>query len=225
MISVRRPLTLLWHLTIARVAIGGLVGVAAVGSYGALGGTIGGLGIAEASAKVARLIDLPDPAAILGARSPGGRDAGAMFTTKPARERLASRPRVPVPGAPRERVLSNVRERPSIGWAPPYVELPATPLAFGPGVPVGDVPLTPAALGPLPSGGGFTPTPFIPGGGTGGGGGGTGGGGGGGGDDVVPPPAVPEPATWATMILGFLMVGGALRRVARRRAAGADAAA
>ncbi|MBB3693415.1 PEPxxWA-CTERM sorting domain-containing protein [Sphingomonas sp. BK580] len=219
MTSWRRPLTVLWQFTIARVAVGGLVGVAAVGSYGAMGGTIGGLGIADASAKVARLVDLPDPSAILGARSPGGRDAGAMFTTKPAKQRLASRPRVPLPGAPSERVLSNVRERPSIGWAPPYVELPETPLAFAPGVPVGDVPLTPAALGPLPPGGGFTPsTPFIP-------GGGTGGGGGGGGDIVTPPPAVPEPATWATMILGFLMVGGALRRVARRRAAEADAAA
>ncbi|MGK6321927.1 PEPxxWA-CTERM sorting domain-containing protein [Sphingomonas sp. DT-51] len=220
--SWRRPLTLLWQFTLARVAVGGLVGVAAVGSYGALGGTVGGLGIADASAKVARLVDLPDPSAILGARSPGGRDAGAMFTTKPARQRLASRPRVPLPSAPRERVLSNVRERPSIGWAPPYVELPATPLAFGPATPIGDVPLTPVALGPLPPGGGFTPTtPFVP-----GGGGGGNGGGGGGGDEVIPPvPAVPEPATWATMILGFLMVGAALRRVGRRGAAEAKPAA
>lgn len=38
-------------------------------------------------------------------------------------------------------------------------------------------------------------------------------------DDILPPPptgAVPEPATWAMMIGGFGLVGGAMRRRARR---------
>lgn len=34
-----------------------------------------------------------------------------------------------------------------------------------------------------------------------------------------PPPAVPEPATWLTMILGFGLVGGAMRREKRKGAA------
>jgi len=34
--------------------------------------------------------------------------------------------------------------------------------------------------------------------------------------DLVPPPAVPEPATWAMMIVGFGLIGGVMRRRTRQ---------
>jgi hypothetical protein len=69
---------------------------------------------------------------------------------------------------------------------------------------------TPRPLGraSIPPGSGIV-VPF------GGGAGGGGGGGGGGEPDSTPPsetPAVPEPATWAMMLLGFGMTGWMLRR-------------
>ena len=78
-----------------------------------------------------------------------------------------------------------------------------------------------------PGGGNPTPDPFLvglltggggggdgSGGGGGGGSGGGGGGGGGGGNPPPPPPisAVPEPDSWAMMILGMGLAGAALRR-------------
>ena len=66
-------------------------------------------------------------------------------------------------------------------------------------------------------------TPVIGGGGGGSGGGGSGGGGGGGGGISVPPPvppvvnAIPEPSTWALLLLGFAAVGASLRRTNANR--------
>jgi hypothetical protein len=85
----------------------------------------------------------------------------------------------------------------------------------------------PAVFIPFPGGGIFFPGGGGPGGGGGGPGGGGGGPGGGGGGPPPPPPppppptptpfsAVPEPGTWAMMLLGFGMIGLTLRR---RRAA------
>ncbi len=117
---------------------------------------------------------------------------------------------------------------------------PLTPSAFAarvPGAPSASVPASPTTSGfqPLglannsPLGTGNTPSGIggVPGGGgapSGGGptapGGSTGGGGGG-----APPPnptgAVPEPATWLTMILGFGVVGAIMRQAQRRRYAAA----
>lgn len=81
----------------------------------------------------------------------------------------------------------------------------------------------PAAAGVLVGGGG-------PGSGAGGGGGGTvpPGGGGGvvppGGGGGTPPPAVPEPTTWSMMLLGFGLLGTALRSRPARKAAAATRA-
>lgn len=71
----------------------------------------------------------------------------------------------------------------------------------------------------------FIPAPGLGGGGGGlpggGGGGGGGTGGGGGGETVIPPApppgAVPEPATWAQLIVGFGVIGGASRVAWRQR--------
>lgn len=158
-----------------------------------------------------------DPSSILGQRSPGARGAAgfskdklAMVKTPPYTQ-VASIPGTP----PSQRVLSG--GRPGI---PGVVPSAATPLASYPNF------VSPAGSAPGASGAGVTAPGFIgPGGGLvpgGIGGGGAGGGvvppGGGGG--VTPPPPtvvpVPEPGTWAMMILGFGMIGGMMRRRARR---------
>jgi hypothetical protein len=168
-----------------------------------------------------------DPGSILSARSPGGRAPGALTQTK-KRQRVASagRPRLPT-----ERVLSGGRTRPGA----PFVD---APLAFGPGAFDG-LPLAPVVLAdnlpPLPVIPGVPVIGLEPNGPSGGLPGGGGGGGvigdpgpGDDGDETTPPPpppppntevpAVPEPATWATFILGFLLVGAAMRRRSRRPA-------
>jgi hypothetical protein len=168
---------------------------------------------------------LQDPLALFAERSPGRRDARALHPLKSIK-------------GPHERVLSTVRERP----IPPAVDLPVfaavpepvasipiippqydtqpagqitPPAAFFPGPPAffpgpppffpGSPPLTP---GFPPTGPGVPPvtvvppsTPETP--------------------PIVPetptPPvtiALPEPATWAMMILGLLAIG--LRRRARK---------
>uniref|UniRef100_UPI0035CC30BF PEPxxWA-CTERM sorting domain-containing protein n=1 Tax=uncultured Sphingomonas sp. TaxID=158754 RepID=UPI0035CC30BF len=82
-----------------------------------------------------------------------------------------------------------------------------------------------AGGGSTPSGDGGSGGGGSGGGGTGGGGtggGGTGGGGTGGGPPIA---AVPEPATWAIMVLGFGFAGIAARRARRKRLAAARSAA
>lgn len=149
---------------------------------------------------------LADPSKLFAARSPGAREAGALYDTKPARERVASRPPPPA-GAlppPSERVLTTVRDRPV-----PYIDLPpvgSLPFVDVPGV---AQPVVPGALPPTLPGGGF------PGGGGLLPGGGTGGGGGGGGGDIPGVPGIPEPTTWGMMILGFFGIGAAMRRRGR----------
>jgi hypothetical protein len=162
---------------------------------------------------------LKDPLSLFADRSPGGRGSGALLSTKGAK------------AGPEERVLSSVRDRdPPLGTSP---VLDDPPFAFDPadlgtggvlpggGAPpqepaIGSPSLSPfsplAALGGpefIPGGGGGTPPPGStpppttstpgPPGGPGG------------------IPGVPEPATWAMLILGFFAVGAALRRQARRR--------
>lgn len=165
---------------------------------------------------------LRDPLAVLGQRSPGARADGALLQVKLPRG-LARADR-----GPHERVLSGLRTRPGApalatpGFGPP----PPAEVALLPGGPGEDA----IAQGPVPAPLSGFPG-FFGGGGVisgGGGGGGTGGGGTGGGGDTMTPPvvtptppatvaALPEPATWLTMILGFALMGVALRRPARSR--------
>ena len=156
---------------------------------------------------------LEDPLALFEARSPGGRGAGTLLSTKPG---LAA-------AGPEERVLADVRQRdPGIA--------PGTDPVFGIGpdaiAPGGSPPLDdPGAGGPSsggspsdpPSGDSFGApgsSPFFsnP------------------GQALIQPPsagappgdpgipAVPEPATWAMLIIGFFAIGSVLRRRARDKA-------
>jgi hypothetical protein len=144
-------------------------------------------------------------AAMLAERSPGARPEGALAQLKHKKSVL-----------PHERALPKVR-----GPAPTAFEVLAGP---PPGPPV-----APPAQAPLYATVAGGPAPIVP--PVGGGSGGPPGlsdiplpGGGGGGSFTppvvttlqVPPPAapVPEPATWAMMILGFALMGRALRRAA-----------
>lgn len=161
---------------------------------GHLVGLVSGQDTAAAIAEVFR-----DPLALIEGRSPGARGAGAMFQTKPVKERLASRDRAPVgPEGPVERVLPVVRERPSelVPSTPLPPDLPPTPRIVSQG--------PPDQLPPEPRLPPSAPTPpdlpFVSSTSSSGGG---------------PPPnpgGVPEPGTWAMMILGFGLIGSAVRR-------------
>jgi len=171
-------------------------------------------------AKLATKGGLDAVDAMLDARSPGIRTPGALTQTKA--RRIAS---LKDAFDPKERVLSGERTRPGDA-APPA-------LAYEQGNVVGPTPygpVGPAALPddtgpftaeePLPPAAGFYP---VPGGGAtpilvgGGGGGGTGGGGsgggssGGGGTTPGVGGAVPEPATWLSLLIGFFAIGFGLR--------------
>ena len=161
----------------------------------------------DAAKSVASLFEL---------RSPGERVAGALASLKGKKRPLLH-----------ERALPKVR-RPisplaAIVAAPPVPPVlpPAAPLynVVGP-KPVPAVGFTPAPGGPPVVFPGVIPPP------------------GGGGGVIIPPPitttpppvtpvvpitpttpGVPEPATWATMLLGFAMIGWAVRRRTARVAA------
>jgi hypothetical protein len=146
---------------------------------------------------------LPDPLSVLGARSPGERDAGALFDTKPWLFDAAESK----PTAPWERVLGNFRHRPEpvpIGDLPDLASQ-AAPLAFEepflpqdllggsdapPGFNSGNLPtISPPSLrAPI------TPTapPCC-------------------GVDVPASP-VPEPSTWLMYVFGMMAAGSQLRR-------------
>jgi hypothetical protein len=183
---------------------------------------------------------LKDPLTLFAERSPGGRAEGALLPVKPPKERVLSTvrerdptgtlpgvddpvvagvPEAPDPAAiPEERVLSGEREGlpgggggapggfggpggfapfggapgglipENFATAPPQGDGDPGPGPDGPGNPI---PGTPPGLldpGPGPDGPGIPPG--LPGGSS----------------------PVPEPATWAMMILGFFCIGAAIRR-------------
>ena len=177
------------------------------------------LGIAIPGAGVSVVAGvLADPSSVLASRSPGARDDASLHALKGP---VVARPHLPLgpepeagPGVPVAGLVGDIPEVPFAfadvpvvdglfpgygGGAPPFFG------GYGPGFPIGG-----GGGGFLPVSGGFPPV----------------GGGGGGGflptpptgvTPVVPGPvaAVPEPSTWITMILGFGLIGTALRR--RRR--------
>ena len=185
----------------------------AVGAVPAIDLATGGHHVASFMAALA------DPLSVMAARSPGARPAGALTQSKPNRGRD-------------ERVLAEALTRPLGPTDAPGQAgiVPVVPGVAAPDVPVADV--VPATAlpgvtdviadggpGPVPSGyypgNGITVVPNV------------GGGGGGGGGTTTPvttpntpetPVAsVPEPGTWAMMLLGFGAMGAALRT--RRRSA------
>jgi len=142
---------------------------------------------------------LKSVASMFAERSPGHRPKGKLASLKHKRHPLVH-----------ARVLPKVRHLPQV---PVLLEAPPmSPPDFGP-MPVYNVlagfPETPIIVGPPPygppilpeipppgGGGGFFPPPIPP---------------------LPPPPppppppAVPEPATWATMLLGFAAIGSFFR--------------
>ena len=152
--------------------------------------------------------------AMLEDRSPGERTTGELAASK---KKLAEAPRqralgkIHQPEAPPELIQALIAPSPELLVAPPLA------------VPVKETLL--AALAPPLSAPGSVPGGTVPGGGSPGGGGPGGGGPGGGGGGEVPPTqppvtppvaAVPEPATWTMMLLGFGSIGLMLRRSRRR---------
>jgi len=150
-------------------------------------------------------------AAMLAERSPGERPEGALASLKHKRQAALHEralPKVRGPGPTAYEALAG--PPPSSPLAPPPQAPLYTTLAGGPPVPVPTTvpPGTPGGGGPpvlsdIPppgggGGGGFAPPPIIttaaP--------------------EVPQTPAtpVPEPATWAMMILGFALIGRTLRR-------------
>lgn len=174
---------------------------------------------------------LKDPLSLFAERSPGGRAEGALIPVKERvlstiRERdpagtlpgvddpvVAGVPEGAAPGgpAPEERVLSGEREGlPGGGGAPGGFGGPGgfAPFGGGPGglIPEplattfpGTPPTGPGDGDPGTDGPGFPPAPPPPG--------------------IFDPPGVspvPEPATWAMMLLGFFAIGAAIRRRTRQ---------
>lgn len=135
---------------------------------------------------------------MFAARSPGHRPKGKLASLKHKKHPLLHARALP-------KVRHVIPPVPAVLEAPPM-----TPPDFGP-IPVYQVvagfPETPIIVGPPPhgppilpeipppgGGGGFFPPPIIvP-------------------PPPPPPPAVPEPATWATMLLGFAAIGSVFRR-------------
>lgn len=146
--------------------------------------------------------------AMMAERSPGDRTKGELTKTKQAA--LAD--------APTQRALGKIKAEPPKDLvdaiAPPIPvieELPPVAMKDD----IGPILLTPPPAGggiivppqaPPPGGGGPNPPPPP-------------------GENPPPPPpppAVPEPGTWATMLLGFGLTGWAMRRRRRRTTAALD---
>lgn len=126
------------------------------------------------------------PVAVMTDRSPGLRDAGALYNTKPQRIR-------PVMAEPVERVLPGVRERllpvDAPGETPLALTLPSPAIV----VPEGPAPLLSFGEAPPQA---FTALPPSTSSCCG---------------TTTTTTAVPEPSTWLMNILGLFAVGGAMR--------------
>ena len=164
----------------------------------------------SASAKTAASSIVSDPDSVLDERSPGVRRYGWLLNTKQPRLGFSAG------DPPHERVLTSMRRRPTPAGGPLPLVGPITPVEAFPEV-AGVVPDQMPELadtGSGPGSGGFIPTPGL--GGIGPGGGGPAGGnpddGNGTTTTPTPVPSVPEPSTWIMLLLGFAILGRAMRR-------------
>ena len=145
---------------------------------------------------------------LMSERSPGARTAAELTKTKRVRHALAKLRHPAAPAAPAPDELAKILLPPAqqlpVDLGPPVALLQAAPPPFE------------AIAGPPP--GGIVGSPGgVPGGSPGGSPGGPGSSPpGGGGPPIVPQPqvpsAVPEPGTWAMMLLGFGLLGWRVRR-------------
>ena len=167
------------------------------------------VGVTGSDAVAAAVSQAKSLAELLDQRSPGNRGAGALTKTKRVHQ-----------------ALTKLRGKPAAPLTPSAIELARLLLSQAPLMPTetggplalvqGPPPTLAEIIGPPPSAGpgGTLVTPP-------GGGGGSPGGGSGPitypGRDVITAPAVPEPGTWATMLLGFGLIGWRIRRSRARR--------
>lgn len=163
------------------------------------------------SSAVSAVLDAQDGLEEFLARSPGERGNVLAMKGKGKGGKYALVEKGGPSGVPEE-ALGRIFDMPGVDTpedvaafdqAPIYVDNPS--LALGPTF------FLPGGFGPggVPGGGGGV------GGGSPGGSTPPGGGGGGGGGNPPPVGAIPEPSTWALMILGFGGIGGAMRRRAQ----------
>lgn len=194
-----------------RIVAAGVACLAAIASAPLAITTMGEHGLAVPGLNSAQRV-----MALLDARSPGERQKGELTKTKI--KRLAAVPReralgkvFPPKPSPMEQLARVIVPNPPATVAE---VIPPAPLAPPPSIaevisPSGLIASAPLALGSALLGGGLIGPP-------------TGGGGGGGGGSAPPitetpppvvtvPPAVPEPGTWMMMLLGFSVIGTALR--------------
>ena len=182
------------------------IGLSGLGVFSkAIGISSGTEALAKARDALAKASDM---AAMLAERSPGARTTAELTKTK--RKHLASQPHERALGKIRRPVLPSQFLKalaPGLETAdlPPVVDLnpligptapPITLAEISPGDTLAGPP-GPSSPGiPIAGGGGpiFSPPPMNT-------------------PPPILPPAVPEPATWAMMLLGFLGLGVQLRRV------------
>lgn len=149
-------------------------------------------------------------AAMLAERSPGERPEGALASLKHKRQAMLHERALPKVRAPSSTAYDTLAGPPP---SPPVAPPTAVPLynsvASGPPIPVETTTVTPGTPGGPPvlsnipppggggGGGGFAPpvivtaTPEVP---------------------QTPATPVPEPATWAMMLIGFALIGRVLKR-------------
>ena len=180
-------------------AIAALLALALAGGGVWMMGAIAGSNVVEAAvAKAQGLADL------IAARSPGARTAGELIKTKARHSRALAKAR------PAPKLRTDIASAPAIAMAQLPQLLDSTPMIpaavdWQPPATVAELAVPPPTLGALVlpgSGGasppGATPPATFP-----------------GSEPKEPvrvPSAVPEPGTWATMLLGFALIGWHLRR-------------
>lgn len=194
-----------WPLTAGFIALSGSVfGIAGAGEA---------LTSPSYNAAAARAVRPADPDSLFDARSPGSRRYGMLINNKQPRTGFDVGPLA-------ERVLTSVRRHPGAPVLPGDTPVVAPYSGIDGGI--DPTPLQPTGIAllddaiPAGTGGIFVPTEQAVGGVLPSPGGGSGGPGTGDtpsdGDTVVPLPAVPEPTTWAMLVLGFFAIGATMRR-------------